>query len=126
MDSSSEFLALDMMHANRLTLHIMAAVAEDEAARISERTKAALQASKARGVELGKNGKKLAAQYKQEAQSRAEEVIVHIDEAKKMGAKTYAEIAARLNDIGLETPKGARWHPSGIMRVIKRVEQKAA
>ena len=52
-DAANEFLACDQPFASRVTLHILAAVAEDEARRISERTKAALQAAKARGRKLG-------------------------------------------------------------------------
>ena len=53
MDSGVEFVAVDNPHANRLTVHILAAVAEHERVMISERTKAALAAAKARGTQLG-------------------------------------------------------------------------
>jgi len=53
MDSDCEFVACDNVNANRLTLHILAAIAEYEAKMISERTKAALAAAKARGTALG-------------------------------------------------------------------------
>jgi DNA invertase Pin-like site-specific DNA recombinase len=53
MESGVEFTAVDFPHANRLTVHILAAVAEHEAKMMSERTKAALAAAKRRGVKLG-------------------------------------------------------------------------
>jgi DNA invertase Pin-like site-specific DNA recombinase len=49
MESGVEFIAADMPTVNRLTVHILAAVAEEEARMISARTKAALAAAKARG-----------------------------------------------------------------------------
>jgi DNA invertase Pin-like site-specific DNA recombinase len=71
MDASAEFTAVDNPHANKLTVHI-AAVAQHELEMIGERTKAALQAAKARGVKLGRHGDEtLAPRYQQEALQRA-------------------------------------------------------
>src|SRR5215831_8698884 len=53
MDSGVAFVAVDNPHDNKLTVHILAAVAEHEREAISERTKAALAAAKARGKRLG-------------------------------------------------------------------------
>src|SRR5216684_5761135 len=53
MESGVEFTAADMPMANRLTVHVLAAVAEHEREAISARTKAALAAAKARGQKLG-------------------------------------------------------------------------
>jgi DNA invertase Pin-like site-specific DNA recombinase len=53
MESGVEFVAADMPFANKLTIHILAAVAEHEREAISARTKAALAAARATGVKLG-------------------------------------------------------------------------
>ncbi|QEL21938.1 hypothetical protein FQV39_04615 [Bosea sp. F3-2] len=53
MESRVDFVACDLPTANKLTIHIPAAVAEHEAHAISARTKAALAAAKARGTRLG-------------------------------------------------------------------------
>lgn len=53
MESGVDFIACDMPNVNRFTVHILAAVAEEESRLISERTKAALAARKARGLPVG-------------------------------------------------------------------------
>src|SRR5262249_30578731 len=53
MESGVEFVAVDNPHASKLTVHILAAVAEHEREMISERTKAVLRATKARGTRPG-------------------------------------------------------------------------
>jgi DNA invertase Pin-like site-specific DNA recombinase len=57
MESGVEFIAMDMPEANRLTIHILAAVAEHEREMISQRTKAALQVAKARGTRVRVGGR---------------------------------------------------------------------
>ena len=80
MESGIDFVAADMPSADRFMLHIYAAMAEEEGRRISERTKAALAAAKERGVELGKNGKVLAKQNREEAREYAFTIVSRFDE----------------------------------------------
>ena len=120
MDSGVEFVAVDTPHATRLTLHILAAVAEHEREMIAERTKAALQAAKARGVRLGRNGAdRLAPAYRAQALKRARQLFPILAELKRDGMSAR-RIAAELTARGIQTPTGARWHPQTILRIIGR------
>lgn len=71
MESGVEFVAVDFPKANKLTVHILAAMAEFEAEQTSIRTKAALAAAKARGVQLGGNYSDIAQYAKKGARASA-------------------------------------------------------
>jgi DNA invertase Pin-like site-specific DNA recombinase len=121
MDSGVEFVAVDNPHATRLTLHILAAVAEHERHMIADRTKAALQVAKARGIRLGRNGAdRLAPAYRAEAIDRARQLAPVLTELKLAGLSTRG-MAAELTARGIPTPSGARWHGQTVRRMIDRV-----
>jgi len=120
MDSGVEFVACDNPHATRLTLHILAAVAEHEREMISTRTKAALQAAKARGVRLGRNAERLAQANRAAALDHANQIKGVLAQLAGSGMTTR-EIAAELTARGITTPRGGRWHPQTVRRVMERV-----
>jgi DNA invertase Pin-like site-specific DNA recombinase len=139
MDSDVDFIAIDNPHANRLTLHILAAVAEAEAKAISERTKAALAAARARGVVFGSArpdywtperreswiaGLHQARQRSivtRQAKARAvyADLLPSIQEQRKAG-ETLQAIADRLNTDGHTTSRGCQWSPQQVRQVLQR------
>jgi len=120
MDAGVEFVACDNPHATRLTLHILAAVAEHEREMIASRTKAALQAAKVRGVRLGRNAERLAPANHAAAMDRADQIKSLLAELAGSGMTTR-RIAAELTARGIPTPLGGRWHPQTVKRVMERV-----
>jgi DNA invertase Pin-like site-specific DNA recombinase len=114
MESSVDFVAVDMPNANRLTIHILAAVAEHEREMISQRTKAALAAAKARGTRLG-NPRPLEALKKANAAKArlfpAPETLTLIRDWKAAGRGLRA-IARELNRLQICCQR------SGVMRLL--------
>lgn len=121
MESKIEFLAVDNPTANRLTVQILAAVAEEEARAISARTKAALASAKARGVILGAHGAKLAEVNRIKALNGALSLKAIIDDLRSEGIQTVREIATALNQRGIATPHGKKWHSTSVHRLLKRM-----
>lgn len=122
MESRIEFVAVDNPTANRLTVQILAAVAEEEARAISSRTKAALARAKARGIVLGKNGAKLGRANHRKAVQGAQTLKATLQTLKGEGISTVREIASALNSRGIATPQGKQWHSTSVHRLLKRVE----
>lgn len=121
MDGDTDFLALDLPHASRFVLHIMAAVSEHERQIIGERTKAALAAAKATGVRLGINGHRLAAVHKAEAAACAVEIRGAVMAGLDAGARTTRQIADHLNAADVPSRQGSRWHPASVARLLRRL-----
>jgi len=137
MNSNVEFMATDMPKANRLTVHIMAAMAEHEREMISARTKAALAQAKARGVKLGgdrgnihkhsKRGARRSAERRMAAaDSRAADLAPLIEELRNKGAHTLTAIADELNRKGVKTPRGGEWSRSQVRSLLMRIERTLA
>ena len=119
MDGKVDFVCCDFPQANRLTLHVLAAVAEHEREMISERTRAGLAAAKERGVKLG--GPRLPAinvTRQAEAAARAQSIAPVLAELAGMSAHA---MAAELNRRKVETPTGAPWSAKTVLRVRQRL-----
>ncbi len=136
--SSVDLVFCDLPHVppgamGRFLLTQMASVAELEAGLISERTKVALAAAKARGVRLGNpNGaralkgkqvgnREAVAKVRANAQERATNLKVMLDDIQAQGISSLRAITEELNRRGVLTPRGAIWHPTSVARLLVRL-----
>lgn len=138
IESKLDFVCCDNPHADRFTIHILAAVAEKEALMISTRTKAALQAAKARGVKLGSSrpghwdglgAKRLAGLSKATAEASrinarasrdAYSDICPLAVRMRAEGQSLRQIAQNLNQQGQTTRNGAVWTATQVMRLLDR------
>ena len=129
--SGLRFVAADMPEANELTVGIMAVVAQAERKMISDRTKAALAAAKARGKRLGtpanlRNhdlGRALGRATKTEkARARAADLKPILADLRASGAASLRAMAAGLNSRGIPTARGGTWSAVQVKRVLERAE----
>lgn len=122
LEANVEIRAADVPSANRMMIQMLAVFAEHERQMIRDRTKSALAAAKARGVQLGQNGRVLALQNRQAAGEFAPSMIAPIESARRSGARTYTQIAAWLNEAKIPSREGGRWHAASVSRVLSRLE----
>jgi DNA invertase Pin-like site-specific DNA recombinase len=131
MEAGVEFTAVDFPQANRLTVHILAAVAEHEREMISRRTKDALAAAKVRGKKLGGNRGKIHLVAKKgalasavvrsiKAKRRAADIGPIVADIQASGATSLRQIAAALNERHIGTARGKEWTATQVMRVRQR------
>jgi len=119
MESGISFIAADNPHANKLMIHMLAAFAEHERDQIRARTKAALAAAKARGIVLGRYGREvLSRQNRAKAVELARELAPVLTELR--GHLTFEEMARVMNERGIPTARGRRWHAATVHRLFRR------
>ncbi|MEO1164435.1 MAG: recombinase family protein [Chloroflexota bacterium] len=123
LESNVAFQAVDMPEANRLTIHILAAVAEHEREIISTRTKNALAAAKARGIKLGNPHPHAASQagikrIKANARQFREKVRLIILHLQAQGYSLSA-IARELNARKIVTARGGLWYPATVKLMLE-------
>jgi DNA invertase Pin-like site-specific DNA recombinase len=135
MESGVNFVATDCPNDDRFMLHIRAAMAEDEARKISERTKAALAAAKARGVKLGgyRGGptgfadgavQASVAARKAVAADRALEYAEVIEAIRAAGVTSASGIARELNNRGISAVRGGAWQAVQVQHLLRTLESR--
>ncbi len=136
LDSGADVVFCDLPQVpagptGRFILTNMAAVAELEAGLISQRTKAALAAAKARGVKLGNPNGAAHLQglgndaavdaIREKADQRAADLAPVLADIQAAGVTTDRGVARALNDRGILTARGGRWHPTSVARLRARL-----
>ena len=119
MEQGISLVVAEMPNATDFQLHIFAALAQEERRLISERTRSALAEAKKRGVVLGPNGKVLAERNRRQALEIAWQMEPIIRPLLDAG-HSYSAIARMLNEQGLASSKGGRFHA----QTIKNIEAK--
>lgn len=125
IESGVEFVAADMPHANKTMIQIHAVMSEHERDEISKRTKAALAAAKARGVELGKAGPANLKPNIEQRQDKADAFALRLSgviEGMKARGLSQRDMVAELNTLGIKAARGGEWTRLQLQRVLKRLE----
>ncbi|GFO58753.1 resolvase [Geomonas silvestris] len=127
-----DFVVTDLPGADRFTVQLFGALAEKERFMISERTRQALAAAKARGVKLGNSkGEGFTPEIQKAgavaaAAARIEKADTFAVRVKPMAEKLKAEglslrgIAAKLNEKGIKTPRGKQWTATAVKNAMER------
>jgi DNA invertase Pin-like site-specific DNA recombinase len=128
-----DFVAADMPQANRLTVGIMAIVADEERRMISARTKAALAQAKKRGAQLGGyRGAKITptvrksarAAVKARTDARKADLAPVISELRSAQITSLSGLARALTERSIPTSRGgSEWSAVQVSRVLRQLDQ---
>jgi len=133
-DGQVKFVCCDNPNANELMIHVFAAVARDEAQKISERTRDALAAYKARGGLLGaslkrcrnltqkaraKGAKAAGMAVRRKADEAYSDIVDDIRKMRDRGL-SLMDIARELNAMGHTTRRERPWNAMQVRRVLLR------
>lgn len=127
-DTNVNFVCADMPEANSLTIGIMAVLAQDERERISQRTKAALEAKKAKGINLGTpenltvdaRQKGLLARIQNAKKNKQNIQATELIISYKKDGYSYADMATKLNNNGFKTRYGKEFKSMTVKRLYDR------
>lgn len=124
IESNVPFKIVTQPHAPKVVLELLAVIAEQQADDISEKTKLALQAAKARGIELGKFGHVLARYHRIKAKWFARQMKPVIERLQLLGFTTYEALTDELNRQKIPTYRnnGSKWHKTTVRRLLKRIQ----
>jgi DNA invertase Pin-like site-specific DNA recombinase len=126
MESGVPFVACDNPHATRLTVHILAAIGEEEARAISTRTREALAAYKVRGGQLGTpenlthEAQRKGADANRVKALQADAKVLPLVRALRSEGKGIKAVANALNEAGYTTESGHPWSPMRVKRALQR------
>jgi DNA invertase Pin-like site-specific DNA recombinase len=121
LESKAKFVYADMPEANNLTIQIMAAMAEYEAKRISERKKEALTQAKLRGIRLGNPNLRMDnTRCIEQTDAFAENLRTTIQAYMGKGL-SQRQIVDQFNKTGVKTHRGKEWYLMSLQRIIKRL-----
>lgn len=121
IDQGIDLVVCEHPNVSTFFLHLLACFAEEERRQIAQRTKDALAAAKARGTVLGKNSRVLAEKHRAEKRAFVISIAGPLERALDE-SPSYAATARLLNQRGVPTANGGKWHTQTVINYLSDLE----